>query len=329
MFSSLPPDIRSMIWDLCLGWVAPTDYDHKDQGTEIVPITGLMVIYASKPINREVLDMYYRKGPFDLHICLGLQDRDLLQELVQERLIGRYTNFHLSFNGCMRSRNLADTNFSFFRSISLEITLAPTMKLFSLRHKAFIPLKALVSEFSEVVQEWQSRRPWWSKASCPRIGVTLDVPLSEETACFGRDFELDLNSLAELLKPLGDIDNCDDATIDARYPLGFGQEWVPEILGQITTNMRKESKDFEWVGRNIADAFGWSQHYNSLPHWPELAEVEILPCGPPERQADDEVIDLMDNFEIDRVFKRFLVIVITIELVLLDLNWTILWDRLS
>ncbi|KAI4111046.1 MAG: hypothetical protein LQ339_000774 [Xanthoria mediterranea] len=196
----------------------------------------------------EITSIYYGR-PRDLTVCLGFPDHNL----VQERQNGRYTNYYISFDGIIRSRDLAYTNFSFFTSINLRMELAISGP--GTRTARLKSLECFVAEFSELIQDWQSRRPWWSTPSCPRIDVVVDVPTED----YGfLSWELYLQDLADLLKPLGDIDNCDDATIVFGAGLKCGREWVPETFGQTVTNMKREGKDFKWLGENTMDALMWS-----------------------------------------------------------------------
>ncbi|KAL8848971.1 MAG: hypothetical protein Q9221_006002 [Calogaya cf. arnoldii] len=258
-FSYLPPEIRNVIWDLILQSIAPlnhsvNDTDKKQLPDAPIPITELMIIYASKQLYHNITNIYYGNNIEDvqyLNICLGHPDHDL----VQERQAGKYTNYHLQFNnGVIRSRDLAYTNFSFFASINLQLELP--IQGTATRTQRFNTLKYFVSELSDLIQDWQSRRPWWSIAPCPPIHVSVEIPTEERSVLFSWDMTLE--RLADLLKPLADIDNCEYATIDFRGELLCGREWVPEIFGQIIRNMRREGKDFTWFGENTVDAVMFS-----------------------------------------------------------------------
>ena len=353
-FSCLPPEIRDMIWLLCLQSVVPIDHSIKDRDPDSVPITQFMIIYTSRQLSDEITDIYYA-GPRDLTVCLGLPDYDL----GPERQAGRYTNYHIDFNGIIRSRDLANTDFSFFTSINLQIELA--IKGTRTRTARLNSLKCFVAEFSELVQEWQSRKPWWSITSCPRIDVVVDIP-PEKTDTFS--WEIDLRKLADLLKPLGDIDNCGDATIDFRGELLCGREWVPEIFGQITTNMKQEGKDFEWLGENIVDAMIWSSEdtqrvqrrvtvlarREETRRWSliegvmrggdeedrkgrkEQEELRMLllgtlPCRPANSQSDSDFINSIERYRAKHTLNRIFVMVILLDLLILDMLWTSFWAR--
>lgn len=144
------------------------DYDKNDKDPDMVPITQLMIIYTSRQLLHDKTKIYYG-GPRDLTICLGHPDYDL----TQERQRGRSTNYHLSFNGSIRSRDLAYTNFSFFTSINLHMELAVAGS--RPREDRFNELKRFIGEFSDLIQEWQSRGPWWSISSCPRMDVVVEI----------------------------------------------------------------------------------------------------------------------------------------------------------
>ncbi|CAO1603210.1 hypothetical protein XANCAGTX0491_006802 [Xanthoria calcicola] len=202
-FICLPPDIRDMIWRLCLQSVAPIDHSIKDKDPYTIPVTQFMIIYTSRQLLHEITSIYYGR-PRDLTVCLGFPGHNL----VQERQNGRYTNYYISFNGIIRSRDLAYMNFSFFTSINLRMELASNGP--GTRTARLKSLECFVAEFSELIQD---RRPWWSTPSCPRIDVVVDVPTED----YGfLSWELHLQDLADLLKPLG------ISTIAMTLPLFLG-----------------------------------------------------------------------------------------------------------
>ncbi|KAL8669862.1 MAG: hypothetical protein Q9168_005566 [Polycauliona sp. 1 TL-2023] len=352
----LPPEIRDMIWVFYLDYALPIDHSVADRNSDAIPITELMLIYASKQLHQIITEIYYR-GSRNLTICLGHPEHDL----VKERYDGRYTNYHIDFNGVIRSRDLAYTDFAFFESIKLTLKI-PVKGPIS-REPRFNTLKYLVLEFSELIQDWQSRSPWWSIPRCPRIEVVVDIPFVKEIIV---SFKLDLENLADLLKPLGDIDNCDDATIQVLHRLRCGQEWVPEIVGQITMNMKSEGKDFKWLGANTADALMLSSHetlqvgkrvagLKKSQRMRRLAadkemdgddeeerrekreeeerkgreeeeELQVLlvgrlPCGPPASQPDAELLDRIERSEATSILNRILATVILLDLLVLDWLW--------
>ena len=90
-----------------------------------------------------------------------------------------------------------------------------------------------------------------------------------------------LKDVADLLKPLGDIDKCEVATIDLRWELRCGREWISEILGQIIRNMSTEGKDFRWVGENTAEAILCSPG----EIWRVRERVEVLELEQDRRRA--------------------------------------------
>lgn len=175
---------------------------------------------------------------------------------------------------------------------------------------------------------------------------------------------MDLRKLADLLKPLGDIDNCGDATIDFRGELPCGREWVPEIFGQITTNMKQEGKNFEWLGENIVDAMIWSSEdtqrvqrrvtvlarreearrwalvegvmrggdEEDLKGREEQEELRILllgtlPCRPTNSQPDSDFINSIERYRAKHTLNRIFVMVILLDLLILDMLWTSFWAR--
>ncbi|KAI4276155.1 MAG: hypothetical protein LQ337_002695 [Flavoplaca oasis] len=320
-----------------------------------------MITYASRHLYNEITGIYFG-APRDLTVCLGLSD----YSLAKERHEGKYTNYHLNLNGVIRSRDLAYTNFAFFKSINLHLQLpinGPATRL-----DLFNTVKFFVAEFSETIQDWQSRRPWWSIARCPPIHVLVDIPRERDSLL---SWEVTLEDVADLLKPLGDIDNCEVATIDLRCELRCGREWISEVLGQIIRNMSTEGKDFRWVGENTAEAIlcsrdetwwvrervevlqrGQDRRRAALSEVAgddedeekkEYREDEIhkmreeeeelamlllgaLPCGPPESQPDCELRDLIDRERARRKLDRILVVVILLEILVLDGIWTSLWS---
>ena len=174
LFGCLPPEVRNIVWSYCLQSVAPVDYCvyEKDPGT--IPITQLMITYASRHLYNEITGIYLGE-PRDLTVCVGLSDYNL----ARERHEGKYTNYHLNFNGVIRCRDLAYTNFAFFRCINLHLQLPVNGP--ATRADRFRTLKFFVAEFSETVQDWQSRQPWWSIARCPPIHVLADIPKERDS----------------------------------------------------------------------------------------------------------------------------------------------------
>ncbi|KAL8668982.1 MAG: hypothetical protein Q9168_006414 [Polycauliona sp. 1 TL-2023] len=115
-----------------------------------------------------------------------------------------------------------------------------------------------LDEFSDLIQAWQSRKYQNNKRHCPRIGI--DIRLHKGTQLYdyewsvGLKWEVGLYHIARLLHPLKKIDKAEDVTVKAHFAVRFGQEWVPQLLHEITHQMKQTGyNSIRSIKRTVCD----------------------------------------------------------------------------
>ncbi|KAL8754582.1 MAG: hypothetical protein Q9199_004250 [Rusavskia elegans] len=103
-----------------------------------------------------------------------------------------------------------------------------------------------------------------------------------------------LKTIALLLQPLRDIQKAKVVTIEADFELHFGQEWLPELLGQVADDMQKAGKTrpghWRWRQKNMEVALDQSdQLTRDIANLDIAVSGGVLPVGLPEEPPNDGI----------------------------------------
>lgn len=103
-------------------------------------------------------------------------------------------------------------------------------------------------------------------------------------------WEICLDDIALLLDPLTTIPNVEDASIGIKFPLRFGQEWLPELKRQMIEHMRDENQAIRREGWRIKVALRQSRQLT-----PSSSGSGPLPVGPGYRQPSIPLGTLLEG----------------------------------
>ncbi|KAI4281306.1 MAG: hypothetical protein L6R38_003802 [Xanthoria sp. 2 TBL-2021] len=263
--SVLPPEIRSKIWQLLfdpnapkfrpriykpqlLGHADPVE-DRKqmilsmlqaDNRSNLLPdlnLDNLAILRTSKQLHDELLGDLYRNRT--LQFCFDNNEHGLLLH----RLVGKSTDYYIRLGGFCVARDFANTDFSMFTSIHLDIEL-PSNECSLEKMK---DLRTHLGESSELIQAWQSRKYHKTQRKCPQIDIA--IRLHKGTQRYDYEWSESLywenciQDIERLLRPLKRIDNVEDVTIKVHFMLRYGQEWLPQVLHEVIHQMKRVGND--------------------------------------------------------------------------------------
>ena len=261
-FSVLPPEIRFEIWQMLFYPTAPkcrpriyepdilSDLDpaespkqkllSKLQETKQLNILpdhnpdSLTILRTSKQLHDEIVGELYRSRT--LRFCFDNNEHGLLLQ----RLGGKPTDYYIQLGGFCVARDFANTDFSLFKSLHLDIELPSN----ECSRDKLNDLQTHIREFSELIKAWQARKYHKTRRECPQIDIA--IRLHEGTRLYYSTWdsvmplwEISIMEIEILLRPLGSIENSEAVTINADFSLRYGQEWLPYLLHGISHEMMR------------------------------------------------------------------------------------------
>lgn len=279
--SVLPPEIRSKIWQLLfdpttpkfrpriyetqlLGHADPVE-DRKQMilsmlraanRLNLLPdlnLENLAILRTSKQLHDELLGDLYRNRT--LRFCFDNNEHGLLLQ----RLVGKPTDYYIRLGGFCVARDFANTDFSMFKSVHLDIELPSN----ECSRKKMEDLRTHLGEFSELIQAWQLRKYHTTQRKCPQIDIA--IRLHKGTQLYDYEWseplcwEICIQDIERLLRPLRRIDNVEDVTIKVHFILRYGQEWLPQVLHEVIHEMKHFGHDvlspFELTRKMCSEAY--------------------------------------------------------------------------
>ncbi|KAL8992904.1 MAG: hypothetical protein Q9169_006746, partial [Polycauliona sp. 2 TL-2023] len=194
----------------------------------------MSILRTSQQLSREIRGDLYRGRT--LKSCFNNNEHGLLLHHVGDKT----TEYYITLGGFCVARDFADTDFSMFKSLHLDIELPSNECSRDKMHD----LKTHLEHFSELIQDWQSRRYHDIKRRCPRIDI--DIRLHKDTRLYHFEWfrtfswEISLDDIHDVLQPLRAIDNVEDVMIKVHFALRFGQEWLPQVLHEVCHQMKRK-----------------------------------------------------------------------------------------
>lgn len=194
---------------------------------------SLTILRTSKQLHDEIVGELYRSRT--LRFCFDNNEHGLLLQ----RLGGKPTDYYIQLEGLCIARDFANTDFSLFKSLHLDIEL-PSNESSLEKMK---DLKTHISEFSELIQAWEARKYHKTQRECPQIDIA--IRLHEGTPLYYDEWfklplwEISILYIRSLMVPLRNIDNVEDVTITVHFRLRYGQEWLPQVLHEVVHQMKR------------------------------------------------------------------------------------------
>ena len=260
-FSVLPPEIRFEIWQMLfyptapkfrpriyepdvLGDPDPTESRKQKLLSKIQEIKqlnilpdhnpdSLTILRTSKQLHDEIVGELYRSRT--LRFCFDNNEHGILLQ----RLGGKPTDYYIQLGGFCVARDFANTDFSLFKSLHLDIELPSNeCSLDKLRD-----LGIHIREFSELIQAWQARKYHKTQRKCPQIGIAIRLHKGIQLYYLEWSkspwWEISIQNISNLLRHLRNIDNVEDVTIKVHFRLRYGQEWLPQVLHEVVDQMKR------------------------------------------------------------------------------------------
>ncbi|CAO1603819.1 hypothetical protein XANCAGTX0491_007398 [Xanthoria calcicola] len=264
-FSVLPPEIRFQIWQILFHPTAPTCrprvYEprllgdtfatesreqkilsklQENKQLNILPDhnpDSLTILRTSKQLHDEIVRELYRSRT--LRFCFDNNEHGLLLQ----RLGGKNTDYYIQLGGFCVARDFANTDFSLFKSVHLDIELPGN----ECSLEKMNDLRTHIREFSELIQAWQARKYHETQRKCPQIYIAVRLHKGTQLYDFQWSkspfWEISLQNIYHLLRHLRSIDNVEDVTIKVHFRLRYGQEWLPQVLHEIVHQMKRVGDD--------------------------------------------------------------------------------------
>ncbi|KAL8934807.1 MAG: hypothetical protein Q9216_005723 [Gyalolechia sp. 2 TL-2023] len=251
--SRLPMEIRLMIWQELMPEAGSGDGNRGPQALRHFctvadkPVDqseqpgNLSILRASRPFYHEILEELYRSRVLTVCFNPTMHHFPLCS-----------THLCTTIGGICKSMDFRYADFSKFTSLRLNIRLPSEDDPFAVLPELVLDLHQLVN----VILSWQEETFQGLEPSCPRIDIVIDrcshIPNDPV-------WEICLEDIADILSPLAKIANVEDASIEIRFPLRFGQEWLPELKRQMIGNMRDGRQEIRREGWRIKVALQQSR----------------------------------------------------------------------
>ena len=204
---------------------------------------NLAILRTSKQLHVEVDGDFYRNRT--ITFCFDNNQHSLLLQ----RVGGKPTDYYITLGNICVARDFANTNFSKFKALHLNIELPSNVcSLDKLKD-----LETHLGEFSKLLQVWQSRKfPTAAQPWCPRIEIAFRLCKGTRLYHIGLSgnpwWEISISTIDSLLQPMRDIDNVEDVTIKLPFRLRYGNEWLPQVLYEVIHQMKQFGNDSWRVG---------------------------------------------------------------------------------
>ncbi|KAL8815737.1 MAG: hypothetical protein Q9223_005150 [Gallowayella weberi] len=176
------------------------------------------------------------------------------------------TVFCTKFDGANAWRELKYIDLGRFKLIEVDIEMPSDNRQSA---QEFSKLETGIKAFLDLVQAWQSRR---RRAGSPPSYARIKVVgrLSSSALKFhapgksGVQWEISSWTIVELLQPLVEIYNAEVATIDVRFKVRLGQQWLRQYCQHLEAVMHRrsftrspeqmlEAKQISWACRESDD----------------------------------------------------------------------------
>ncbi|KAL8652716.1 MAG: hypothetical protein Q9226_004154, partial [Calogaya cf. arnoldii] len=294
--SILPPEIRLQIWEMIIPTtnfcielkpeqkhIPVTLFDpmpEQKRITEVSPkakiIDNLGLLRASKQIHDEIDTHFFHNR--SLAVIFTATRNSITRRKNFEK--ARSSNAGLILEGIYSLGVSRFVNFDKFTSIKLFIEWPGPFARLSEDDSLFTS----VYRFARELRSWESAGPY--AFSCPKLEVVVTTRISLDVNEAFVKMEQDLSNLAFLLNPLR-ILHAKNSTVEADCVFRYGQEWLPELLSQVTEDMQKGkcSYDVQWRQKNMALAL--SQCALLTRETRGQTNGGPLPIGLPEALTDD------------------------------------------
>ncbi|KAI4179323.1 MAG: hypothetical protein L6R41_007908 [Letrouitia leprolyta] len=200
---------------------------------------NLSILRASKILYIEVMEELYRNRV--LTVCFNWQCHAQGYDYFD------HPRFYTKIGGICREHYFHHIDFSKFWSLKLNIRLPGRYAGCG----SFTNVIQSLTSFARLVRAWQDEKYQDSKPSFPRVDVALDCSPYKSNEPRS---ELCLEEVASVLDPITTIPNIEDASIEIRVSLRFGQEWLPGLKRQLVANIRSNSQQYRRSGGRIRKA---------------------------------------------------------------------------
>ncbi|KAL8990502.1 MAG: hypothetical protein Q9169_008106 [Polycauliona sp. 2 TL-2023] len=313
--SVLPPEIRAKVWDLVL----PKAEDYfdiqplKDRNWTVADMgkarvhENLRFAEASKQLYDEVTSQFYHKRSLAIILSSSYSRPPSRPRSDEPRSLAMFGVFVRS---CVAVEYIVSASLAKFTSIKIVIEL-PYVVLDPAygRSCACAEISNVQFSIDELTENLQQH--WLtgvkSESTCPKLDVIIhirQIHFSDNDGYKRWMIQVppSLKKIADLLQPFRELHLINGASVETDFHECFGQEWLSELLRQVTEDMQTVGKvrRYEWIGEKPPG--GWrqpsmeralEQSYMLLARFEERGGAipvgEPLAIGPPEVDPDDGI----------------------------------------